>query len=138
MRTFVLISCASKKVPHRAKAKDLYISPLFKLGLQYARSLNPDDIFILSAKYGLVPLDQEIEPYDLTLNDMPDRDVKVWAGSVIAQLGNAADLQRDHLIILAGERYRKHLLSHISIYTLPMRGLGIGKQLQFLKARISP
>jgi cytoplasmic iron level regulating protein YaaA (DUF328/UPF0246 family) len=137
MRTIVLISCASKKVPHRAKAKDLYISPLFNLGLQYARSLNPDDIFILSAKYGLLGLEQEIDPYDLTLNGMLDRDVKAWANSVINQLGNVVDLQNDRLIILAGERYRKHLLPHILNYTLPMRGLGIGKQLQFLKARVT-
>ena len=48
----VLISCASKKLNHKAKAGDLYISQLFKSGLRYAKSLNPDKIFILSAKYG--------------------------------------------------------------------------------------
>ncbi len=76
MRTIVLISCASKKVTHRAKAQDLYVSPLFSLGLRYARSLNPNAIYVLSAKHGLVSLDKELEPYDLTLNDMSARDVK--------------------------------------------------------------
>ena len=44
----VLISCASKKLNRKAKAEDLYISPLFKLNLKYAKSLNPDKIFILA------------------------------------------------------------------------------------------
>ena len=33
MSTVVLISCSKKKLPRRAKAKDLYIGPLFKLSL---------------------------------------------------------------------------------------------------------
>lgn len=48
-----LISCVSKKLNCKTKAKDLYTSPLFKYSLAYARKLNPDKIYILSAKYGL-------------------------------------------------------------------------------------
>jgi hypothetical protein len=33
VRTIVLISCASKKVPHKAKAEDLYCSALYRLNL---------------------------------------------------------------------------------------------------------
>ncbi len=54
MKQIVLISCVSKKLNAKSKAKDLYISPLFKKNLKYATSLNPDETFILSAKYGLV------------------------------------------------------------------------------------
>ena len=53
----VLISCVSKKLDHSAKARDMYISPLFKLSLKYAQKLNPDKIFILSAKYHLLPIE---------------------------------------------------------------------------------
>jgi hypothetical protein len=45
----VLISCVSQKLEHRAKAKDLYVSTLFRYNLQYAMSMNADRIFILSA-----------------------------------------------------------------------------------------
>lgn len=62
MRKTVLISCVSKKQKYRAKAQDLYISPLFKLNLEYAQELKPDAIFILSAKHGLLHLDTEIDP----------------------------------------------------------------------------
>jgi hypothetical protein len=54
MKRVVLISCVSKKLPHAALAKDLYVSALFQFCLGYARTLEPDNIFILSAKYGLV------------------------------------------------------------------------------------
>ncbi len=67
-KRIVLISCVSQKLPQRAKVKDLYISTLFKFNLKYAEKLKPDDIFVLSAKHGLLPLEKEIEPYNETLN----------------------------------------------------------------------
>jgi hypothetical protein len=136
MRTLVLISCAGKKLPYRAKAKDLYASPLFKLSLRYAYSLEPDAIFVLSAKHGLIDLEEELEPYDLTLNDMPANDVRRWASRVLDRLRSVADLGTDQLVFLAGERYRRYLLPSISHYEVPLAGLGIGEQLRFLKESI--
>ena len=78
MKNIVLISCVSKKRAVKSKAADLYVSTLFKLDLQYARKLKPDVIFILSAKYGLVALDDEIEPYNVTLNKMSVNERKAW------------------------------------------------------------
>jgi len=76
----------AKKINKKIKAQDLYISALFQKNLQYAKSLNPDKIFILSAKYGLLKLDEEIEPYDKTLNRMRSYEIKEWANSVLSQL----------------------------------------------------
>ena len=70
MALIVLISCVSKKQNHSTPAQNLYISPLFKMSLKYAEKLKPDKIFILSAKYHLLPLDKEIEPYDVTLTNL--------------------------------------------------------------------
>ena len=133
MAKIVLISCVSKKLNHRAKAGDMYISPLFKMGLGYARSLNPDNIYILSAKYGLLGLETEIEPYEVTLNKMPDKEIREWAEVVVAGLEKTANLKEDEFIFLAGERYRKYIIPHLTKYSVPMKGLGIGKQLKFLK-----
>ena len=135
MGTVVLISCVSKKLPHEAKARNLYISPLFRMHLRYARQFSPQKVFVLSAKYGLVGLDEEIEPYDVTLNTMSARERKQWAAKVIEQLREHCDLENDHFVILAGEKYRQHLLPHLKSYEVPLAGLPIGKQLQFLKAR---
>ncbi|MBN2385562.1 MAG: hypothetical protein JXB85_00980 [Anaerolineales bacterium] len=132
MKRIILISCVSKKRPYRAKAKDLYISALFRKNLAYAQRLNPDAIYILSAKYGLVDLETEIDPYDLTLNTISAELIKKWAVYVLHQLSAVADLRQDHFIFLAGMKYRKYLLPHLASYVIPLEGLPIGKQLQYL------
>jgi len=135
MAKVVLISCVSEKLHHKSQAQDLYISPLFKKNLQYAKSLNPDKIFILSAKYELLGINDEIEPYDKTLNKMRSNEIKEWANNVLNQLGEKTDLENDEFVFLAGNNYRKFLLSHIKHYNIPMQGLSIGKQLQWLTKR---
>lgn len=132
-RKIILISCASRKLPTRSKAKDLYISTLFDLNLRFAYSMNPDAVYILSAKHGLLNLETEIDPYNLTLNNMTQREIKEWALKVIIQLDAVADLSNDHFIFLAGDKYRKYLVPSLRAYEVPLEGLPIGKQLQFLK-----
>jgi len=137
MAKIVLISCVSKKLPYKAKAKELYISTLFKYNLKYARSLSPDKIFILSAKYGLVDLEKKIEPYDKTLSNMPSKEIRKWADCVIGQIKKEADMKEDEFVFLVGEKYRKYLLPQILNYQIPLEGLKIGEQLQYLKMRCS-
>ena len=132
MKKVVLISCVSKKLSHQAKAKDLYISPLFKKNLEYAQRLKPDKIYILSAKHHLLNLDDMVEPYDLTLNKMRINELKVWSHVVIEQLGKEINLSNDEVVFLAGENYRKYLIPNIQNYKIPMKGLKIGEQLKFL------
>ena len=86
MPKIVLISCASKKSNKKEKAKELYTSPFFKYNLKYAKSLSPNKIFILSAKYGLLDLEQKIEPYEKTLNKLPKKQLEHWSKKVINQL----------------------------------------------------
>lgn len=136
MERIVLISCVSKKLNHKSKARDLYISPLFQKNLKYSKCLNPDKIFILSAKYGLLKLDKIIEPYDKTLNNMSSEEIKEWVNSVLNQLREVSDLNKDEFIFLAGNNYRRFLLPHIKNYKIPMQGLSIGKQLKWLKEKI--
>ena len=136
MAKIVLISCVSKKLNHKSKAQDLYVSPLFQKNLRYAKSLNPDKIFILSAKYGLLSLTDEVEPYNKTLNKMTSNEIKEWANSVLKQLQKVSDLDNEEFIFLAGNNYRKFLLPRIKNYKIPMLGLGIGKQLKWLTERI--
>lgn len=133
MKTIVFISCVSKKLPHKAKAQELYISPLFRLNLAYAKKLKPDKIFILSAKHGLLTPNDVIAPYDTTLNTMPDKERRVWGARVRKQLHGKVNLEKDKFIFLAGGRYRKYLMPHMRHVKIPMIHLGIGKQLQFLK-----
>jgi len=132
MDTIVLISCVKKKEQYPCKAEDLYISPFFKKNLAYAKSLNPSKIFILSAKYGLLELDRVIEPYEMTLKSFNKTELKQWSDNVIQQLKQIAQIEKDKFIILAGNKYRMHLLPYLKNYDIPLEGLGIGKQLQRL------
>ena len=125
MKRIVLISCVSMKLPSRAKAKDLYVSSLFKYCLQYAISLNPDNIYVLSAKHGLLDLEQKIEPYEQTLNKMKSNQIKEWADKVLVQLRKVSNLKNDDFTFLAGEKYRKYLVLHISNYKIPLKNLEI-------------
>ena len=136
-KKIVLISCASQKLPVPARAENLYISQLFRLSLCYAKSLKPDNIYILSAKYGLVRLDQIIAPYNKTLNEMGIDARKSWADNVLADLSPVASLDNDEFIILAGTRYREFLAPYIRNKKIPLEGLTIGRQLQRLHELIT-
>ena len=133
MKTIILIGCVKTKLDHKAKAEELYISDLFKGRLKYAKMLNPDYIYILSAKYGLVDLKQEIEPYDKTLNTMPAVEIKKWADEVVGQLSKTADLQNDKFLFLCGKEYRKYLIPYIANHEVLLGNLSQGNQLQFFK-----
>lgn len=132
MKKIILIQCVKKKLTKLAKAKDLYISPLFQKSLAYAYMLNPDKMFILSAKHNLLSLNRRVSPYDLTLNEMSVEDIKAWSKKVIEELRKETNLNKDEFIFLAGENYRKFLIPEIKHYKIPMKGLVFGKQLKFL------
>ena len=144
MKRIVLIACVSQKGNKKAKAKDLYISQLFKSSLAYAYKLNPDKIFILSALHHLLDLNKEIEPYNVTLSNVPkDKrksglkilnsiEKKEWGEKVIAQLAGQTDLKNDNFIILAGLEYIKPIINGISHLTNPLKGLRQGERVKFL------
>lgn len=134
-----LISCASKKHAIATQAKDLYRSALFAKSREFVEQ-RCDSWFILSAKYGLVEPSEVVEPYNETLNLKSRVERDEWAEIVWASL-----LQRlrpdDHVTILAGERYRERLVPRLATYgchvDVPMQGLGIGRQLQWLSRQLA-
>ena len=136
-KKIVLLACVATKLPKPAPAKLLYNSPLFKGSLAYAESLDPDDIVILSAKHYVVPLDKIIAPYDKTLLNMPSEEVREWAVQVLKILADKYDLENDHFIILAGDKYRKYIVPQISHWTAPLTGLRIGQQLSWYSKKLA-
>jgi hypothetical protein len=137
MKRIVLVSCVKSKLPYRAKAKDLYTSTLFRFTLKYAHRFRPDAIYIVSAKYGLVELDEELDAYNMTLNGMGEAQKKAWAERVLTSLQQKSDLHNDHFIILAAMNYRKYITPHLHSYEIPLEGLSFGEQLGELKRWLS-
>lgn len=129
----VLISCVAMKNNHPCKAAEMYVSPLFKGAYKYAKKIGADKIFILSAKYGLLDEHTLIEPYNETLNTKTDKEIRIWADNVYADLKQKTDVISDEFVFLAGEKYRKYLVSKLKNVQVPLKGLGIGKQLAFYK-----
>ena len=133
-RTIVLVACVSKKNNEPMPARDLYISDWFRKASAYAEQIT-DEWYILSAKHGLVAPEHEIEPYDQTLNEMHSDARKAWAGQVINEIKKYVHCG-DQIILLAGNRYREHLiepLRRMGCYVeVPMEGLRIGEQLSWL------
>ena len=136
MATVVCISCVKSKRAHRSRAEDLYTSPLFRMLLAYAKFLDPHRILVLSAKHGVLELDDEVDPYEMTLNRMGNADRLAWADRVLGQLRQRVDLDRDEFVFLAGQRYREHLIPHIRHASVPMEGLTLGNQLAWLSRRL--
>ena len=131
----VLVSCVKKKQAIASAARDLYLSQLFRGMRRYAEA-NADVWYILSAEHGVLAPDQVIEPYERTLNRMPKRERETWAELVkkqlLATLPDGAEIT-----ILAGLRYRAAIEPFLRErgfpVSIPLKGLGIGKQLQRLK-----
>ncbi|MCF6277868.1 MAG: hypothetical protein L3J16_03865, partial [Anaerolineales bacterium] len=84
-------------------------------------------------KYGLLSLEQEIQPYEQTLNNMRSIEIKQWANHVLAQIKEVYSVEDTEFTFLAGDKYRKYLLPHIKHAQIPLKGLRIGEQLQKLK-----
>ena len=104
MIDYVFISCVKTKRSLRCKAKDMYISPLFKKAYQYAlQFVGEDRIYILSAKYGLIHSSQIIEPYEKTLNAERDAERKLWAYNVIQQMKGKNISLDAHIMLLGGQ-----------------------------------
>lgn len=150
MKRIVLISCVSKKGTIKAKAKDLYKGPLFRNSLAYGQSLKPDKIYILSALYHLLELDNEIEPYNVTLSYIspkqreksPDLKIlskaerKQWGEKVLEQLSEIADLRNDKFIILAGQSYMAPIRDGLVNIEEPLKGLKQGERVKFLAEQL--
>ena len=117
---------------------------MFEKSLTYAKQLTtpentlktPKNIYILSGKYHLLPLDEEIETYNVFLGDKYKAERMQWGEVVIEQLSKVADLQKDKFIILAGENYVEPLQKKLKNIALPLKGLRQGEQLKYLKETI--
>ena len=126
----VIIPCGGKKRSVASIAAELYVGPYFRGCLAYARSLVSDaDIYVLSAKYGLVTLVDELEPYDLRMGN---------AGCVtprrVQEQAAAMGVLDERVVALGGVDYTRVVRAVWRSVTTPLTGVGgIGKQLRWLK-----
>lgn len=122
----VIVGCGAAKRPDPAPASSLYTGQHYRLAMAAALAIAPRDrVFILSAKYGLVTLDQTISPYDLTIGDPG-----AVTGDEVALQAASLGVLGCRVVVLASVRYAD--IARIAwgerFVTAPLAGQGIGRQ----------
>jgi hypothetical protein len=145
-----LVACAQQKAHEPASAKELYLSPWFRFARAYAEKLG-GPWRILSAKYGVIDPETVVAPYDLRLSELPAAARRDWQRHALisvfevldppppGSLAHGYNVTDKTVIFLAGEDYSRFLwteLTRLGAYAMsPLRGLGIGEQLRYLKQK---
>lgn len=102
-----IVACTKAKLRYAAPAVELYSpSRLFQLSVAEVTAEHLP-FLILSTKYGLVPPDRTLEPYEMSLKDMSSDQREAWNQTVSRQVEEVvARLSVREVIFLAGTEYR--------------------------------
>ncbi|GGQ49861.1 hypothetical protein GCM10010250_21800 [Streptomyces althioticus] len=128
----VIIPCAARKLPHPAPAGELYVGTYHRACRAAADRLTADGgtLLILSDLYGLVPITQVLQPYDMRVGDPHS----VTVGKLREQARELGVDEAQDVIVLAGRAYADHCRAIWPHAQAPLVGMGIGRQLQRLAA----
>lgn len=127
----IVVPCGARKLDHRARAAEMYIGSYHRACRRAAEALRPDRLVILSARYGLLDLDDEIEPYDTPHGA---------AGTVTARLLRDQAARRgiaalDPVMVLGGARHVALAKAVWPRALTPLSGTrGMGEQIARLAA----
>jgi len=122
------IACSKSKSPYPCKAKLLYKGSLFKKAFKLA-TLKKYEVYILSAKYGLLEPEEQISPYTVTLSDFSKQKRKDWADMVNEQIKTKG--LHPPFTFYTGSLYNEHFEGD-----KPLSGLRLGKSLQWYNKQI--
>ncbi|MFD8609518.1 DUF6884 domain-containing protein [Streptomyces sp. NPDC059631] len=127
-RKVVIIACGDEKKPipegqrHGWPAGELYIGKYHRsLRLAADALTHPDLILIISALHGLVPLDRDLHPYDVTLDDE-----RAVTEKKVAEHTGAAGLFDADVIVLGGKDYADLIRPSVPHLLTPLTG-GMGE-----------
>lgn len=128
----IIISCCGKKRNHPCRANQIYISSLFKAGYAWAESITiSDNIFIISAKYGLIKSNEIIEPYNLQMGDKGSIDVEL-----LKKQAHDLSLMDQNIYLLAGSKYIDRVNKIGLRFHNPLKGMTVGYRMYLLKKNI--
>lgn len=137
----VFLSCSKSKLDRPAPARELYTGTLFRLALRYAEEgRGVTEIYVFSAKYGVVPIGKKIAPYSLVMNNsglakevgagMTFAQRKEWYEKVIPEVESICLGKKP--IYLCNSSYRKGMPQG----EVPMQGLTFWKCLRWLSNQL--
>ncbi|WP_043664825.1 DUF6884 domain-containing protein [Streptomyces xylophagus] len=127
----VVIPCGSRKLDRPARAADLYIGSYHRACRHAAEALRPDRLLILSARHGLLDLDDVVEPYD-TPHGTTDA---VTSQLLLEQAALRDIVLLDPVVALGGARHVDLVRSVWQHARMPLAGTrGMGEQMARLAA----
>lgn len=135
------VSCSKTKKEICCPAREMFTSALFRKAFSYCKD-HYDQVYILSAQYGLLNEKQMIAPYDRSMRQLSVSQRRDWALLVHIQLLDELRKQSiaweeiELVAFYAGENYRSFLMElfpETIPLTVPLKGLTIGKQLRYYK-----
>jgi len=98
----IIISCGSKKRRNPCPAWRFYTGSFFQAGMRYARSVaEPQEVFIISAKYELIPCTKIISPYESKMGTK----TQIITPEEIQQQINDVGFVGEETLIIAGKAY---------------------------------
>lgn len=146
MSTIALIACCKSKdfSLDAQPAEKIYTGQLFRAQLAYARQRLPDEqIFILSAEYGLIALAHVIKPYERILSRMTHAQRVIWAGGVFRSFSIYCPDAKT-VWMMAGRVYREHLVEWfdrgvvgIDVLQPHPAGLGYAQQVKWYQEQVN-
>jgi Family of unknown function (DUF6884) len=127
----VIVACGAAKRTERSPAWQLYTGPYFRACMAWADSVTSlDRIHILSARYGLVPATQELDPYEQRLDRraLPVEQVRSQAARL--------SLRSKRIVFCGGRDYERLLTDAGLKVTRPFAGprMGQGKQIGLMRS----
>ena len=134
-----LVACCKMKAGFACAARELYLSPLFKMSLAYAE-VRCSEVYVISALAGLLPLHRNLSPYNVTLADLTPKQRRQWGVRVLESLVVRYP-DGDRVLLLAGELYAKPIKDAAELalaagaqfeFEEPLAGMQIGERLSFL------
>ena len=135
-----LIATARKKAAYPAPVVDFYCSPLFIRTLEYAKQ-HYDRFYFFNTKDGLLLPDDIMVPYHLSIKNFSKEQKKAWAQSVVQDLLKLELPECITLYLHGGLVYREFLEPELKAcgftYEVPLRGYGIGEQLNWYKQQLN-
>ncbi|MFS4091679.1 DUF6884 domain-containing protein [Streptomyces sp. AF1A] len=127
----VVIPCGSRKLGRPARAADLYIGSYHRACRSAAEALRPDRLLILSARHGLLDLDDVVEPYDT-----PHGAAEAVTAPVLVEQATARGIVfLDPVVALGGARHAALVRAVWPHARTPLAGAGgMGRQMARLAA----
>ena len=141
MRRLLLVGCVASKASTPMPARDLYQSQLFRARREYAEAQGCPWAIVSAYEMAIIEPQQLMHPYDRRIDCLSDAELEGWL--VMLQVNAYAlfgeQLRGATVEVHAGKPYVEAVRRGLSGYGVtvdaPLRGLAIGKQLQWYSQR---